>query len=200
MCSRCGPGLTFFGLAAPQAPMLDSYAEALRTGWSPNNTRDVSAEQLADIAADPAGFLARLSDPAGTVALPDGTIVPRLPFIVRWMWDGDFCGVISLRHQTGTPELPPHVSGHIGFAVVPWKRRHGYASRALQQILSEAKEAGLPRVEITADPGNIGSRTVIERNGGVLAGTWSHPAFAAAGILDRFTIDLSATRAKRLDA
>jgi predicted acetyltransferase len=41
------------------------------------------------------------------------------------MWDGEFCGSIGLRWLPGTEELPPHCLGHIGYAVVPWKRRLG---------------------------------------------------------------------------
>ncbi len=125
MCDRCAEGLLFFGLAEPQAAMLDAYADALLRGWSPSNTSDVSAEHLAAIAADPEAFLAKLLEQTGTFALPDGTVVEKLPSIVRWMWDGDFCGAISLRYQPGTSALPPHVAGHIGYAVVPWKHNHG---------------------------------------------------------------------------
>ena len=58
--------------------------------------------------------------------------------------------------------------GHIGFAVVPWKRRHGYATRALSIVLPDAKQRGLTYVELTTDPDNIGSQMVITANGGVL--------------------------------
>ena len=96
----------------------------------------------------------------------------------------------DLRHQPGTDALPDHISGHIGYAVVPWKRNHGYASRALKQMLDEAREVGLTQVEITTDTGNAASRTVIERNGGIRAGEWTHSAFANTGTLDRYVIAL----------
>ena len=206
MCDRCGE-FSFFGLAEPQEAMLESYAAALREGWSPNNTRDVSGEQLRDIETDPAGFLAKLIDPAVTETFPDGTIMQRLPFQLRWMWDGDFCGVISLRHQPGTSTLPSHAAGHIGYAVVPWKRRHGYASRGLRQMLDEAREVGLARIELAMAPDNTGSRQVVERCGGqrdgtwshpsFLAGTWSHDSFAATGVLDRYVIGLQTEQSPR---
>jgi predicted acetyltransferase len=47
---------------------------------------------------------------------------------------------------------PPHVLGHIGYAVVPWKQRRGYATQALRQVLPHAWAEGLPCVELTADP------------------------------------------------
>ena len=64
--------------------------------------------------------------------------------------------------------MPPHCLGHIGYAVVPWKQRRGYATAALRQFLPSAKEEGLSYVEITTDPQNLASRRVIEANGGVL--------------------------------
>jgi predicted acetyltransferase len=147
---------------------LPSYAAALETGWSPNNITNVSAEQLAAIHADPEIFLAELTRQGGTITLPDGTPVPKLPFISRWMWDGEFCGSISLRWQAGTDELPPFVLGHVGYAVVPWKRGRGHATEALRLTLDEARRVGLGRLQITTDPANQASRRVIERNGGRL--------------------------------
>jgi predicted acetyltransferase len=82
------------------------------------------------------------------------------------MWDGTFCGSISLRWQDGTDALPPHVLGHIGYAVVPWKQGRGYASEALRLVLVEATRIGIRRLEITTDPDNIASQRVIEKNGG----------------------------------
>ena len=55
-CLRCGAGVV-----VPDLAHLPGYAAALRAGWSPNTTRDVSGEQLAAIAADPAAFVAGLA-------------------------------------------------------------------------------------------------------------------------------------------
>jgi predicted acetyltransferase len=51
---------------------------------------------------------------------------------------------------------------------VPWKRRRGFATQALGEILLDAKAEGLRYVEITTRPDNLPSRRVIEANGGVL--------------------------------
>ncbi len=155
-------------LVEPSLQHLDGYAAALRKGWSPNNVRDVTGEQLAAIAADAAGFVAQFTAPDGTVTLGDGMVVPRLPGPVRWMWDGEFAGAISLRYLPGTEELPPHVLGHIGYAVAPWKRQRGYVTGALRQILPLAVAAGLRHVDLTCDADNRPSQKVIEANGGTL--------------------------------
>jgi predicted acetyltransferase len=158
-------------LVRPSRDLVASYAQALRRHWSPNTEQDVSQQQLAELATDTDGFLAGLDDrdPQGrTVLLPDGSQVPRLPAFTRWMWDGEFCGAINARWQHGTTALPPTCPGHLGYSVVPWKQRRGYATRALGLLLAElAVETDLPWVAVTTDPENVASQKVIEANGGV---------------------------------
>lgn len=154
--------------------MLESYAAALRHGWSPNNTRDVSGEELAEIAHDPDAFIAARRDDVGAgalITLPDDRQVPRLPQRIRWIWDGEFSGLIGMRWQPGTNELPQHVLGHIGYAVVPWKRGHGLAKRALRHMLEEAREVGLSRLEISTEAENMASQKTILANRGRFART-----------------------------
>ena len=168
-------------LVWPSRVYLPGYIAALERGWSPDNVRGEAAarEELERIAADADAFLASLVDRearGGPVTLPDGTAVPRLPGYRRWMWDGEFCGSIGLRWQRGTEALPPYCLGHIGYAVVPWKQGRGYATRALREVLREAKAERLRYVEITTDPDNMASQRVIEANGGVLVEEFVHPA------------------------
>ena len=160
-------------LVWPSLEYLPSYVAALERGWSPDNVRGQIAaqEELARISTDASAFLASLVDreAAGDpITLPDGTKVARLPGYRRWMWDGEFCGSIGFRWQRGTEALPPHCLGHIGYAVVPWKRGRGYATHALGEMLREARAEGLRYVEITTQPDNVASQRVITANGGVL--------------------------------
>jgi predicted acetyltransferase len=179
-------------LDTPRADWLCSYAQALEKGWSPDNTRDVSAVELAALRRDPGAFLASLVQQGGVMTLPDGSTRPKLPFIRLWLWDGEFCGTIALRWQAGTDSLPAHVLGHIGYTIVPWKRGRGYASEALRVILERAREVGLTRVEITTDPANQSSRRVIEKNGGHLVGTFVNEAYGAEERL-RYAVELKGT-------
>jgi predicted acetyltransferase len=182
-------------LVKPSLKYLAEYSAALERGWSPDNVRkaDAAREQLALIADDPARFLAEQDDPEALgppIALPDGTSVQRLPGIHRWLWDGEFCGVIAFRWQPGTSVLPPYVLGHIGFSVVAWKRGRGYAKAALALLLPEARARRLAYVELTTDHGNIASQKVILSNRGRLVERfWKSAAYGGAQAL-RFRIDL----------
>jgi predicted acetyltransferase len=98
-----------------------------------------------------------------------------LAFHKFWLWDATFCGSASLRFQRGTEELPAHCSGHIGYAVVPWKRGRGYASKALALLLRLARAEGLPRVMLTCDRDNEASKRIIGKCGGRLAGEGPDP-------------------------
>jgi predicted acetyltransferase len=181
-------------LVWPAEQYLPSYVRALEKGWSPDNLRPEAAlEELAEIARDPAAFLAAQVDREAKgrpVVLPDGSEVKRLPGYHKWIWDGEFCGSINFRWQPGTAELPPHCLGHIGYSVVPWKRGRGYATIALGRLLLDAKEEGLPYVELTTDLANLASRRVIEANGGVLVERFHKPASYGGAESLRFRISL----------
>lgn len=174
-----GGGIEPMRLATPDVSHLPEYVAALLAGWSPSSTRDVSGEELAQIRQDSERFVRERVNGEGTIKLPDGSIVPRVPGPQFWLWDGSFCGNINFRHLHGAEDLPPHVSGHVGYNIVPWKRRRGYATRALAMILPYARAAGMRRVLLTCDEDNVASRKVIESNGGVLVG--SEPTADGAG-------------------
>lgn len=181
-------------LVWPASEYLPDYKRALARGWSPDNLRPEAArEQLEHIAENADRFLAEQVDREAKgppFTLPDGTIVPRLPGIHKWMWDGEFCGTIGFRWQPGTAELPPHVLGHIGYAVVPWKRGRGYATQALTGILLEVAKEGLPYVELTTDASNLASRRVVEANGGRVVETFNKPAHYGGAESLRYRIEL----------
>ena len=167
-------------LVWPAKAYLPSYVSALNRGWARDETRPESgSEERAAIKANADRFLVSLVDreaKGGRIVMPDGSKVRRLPGYKCWMWDGEFCGTIGFRWQPGTEALPPHCLGHIGYGVVPWKQRRGYAREALRQLLPHARAEGLRYVEITTDPENLASQRVIEANGGVLFERFTKPA------------------------
>ncbi len=167
-------------LVTPSMEHLPSYLAAVERGWSidRNRTAEAAREELAKILANPVLFVASMTDREAKgepVKLPDGSVVARLPGFHKWLWDGEFCGSIGLRWQKGTTAMPPHCLGHIGYAVVHWKQRHGYARRALTLMLTEARAVGLPFVEVTTEPENVASQRVIEANGGELFERFTRP-------------------------
>ena len=178
--------LEMFALVWPAKQYLTSFIDALKRGWSPDTLRpEASTECLERIAQDPELFVSQQIDREAKqppVVLPDGSRIPRLPGYAQWMWDGEFCGSINLRWQPGTNELPPYVLGHIGYSVVPWKQRRGYASRALALFLPQVRSEGLKHVEVVTLADNVASQRVIEINGGKLIERFKSPLH---GDLDR---------------
>jgi predicted acetyltransferase len=77
-------------------------------------------------------------------------------------------GESRLRH-TLSPSLEIE-GGHIGYAIRPSKRLQGHGTQILKFTLIEAAKLGLERVLLTCNAENIGSRKIIEANGGVFDG------------------------------
>lgn len=184
-------------LNRPDPSLLAEYESALRRGWSPNNVRprEAAREQLEKIALDPDGFLNGLEDREAKgpeVVLPDGSLVAWLPSFTRWIWADGFCGSIGFRWQRGTAELPSHVLGHIGYAVVPWRRNEGHATAALGALLKEIEPLQLLWVELTTDPDNVASSKVIEKCGGALIETFEKDMSFGGGTALRWRIKIGA--------
>ena len=180
-------------LVTPGRPYLSSYRDALLRGWEPDNLRgqQSTADHLALIEADTEAFLGLLEDPLGQgppIRLPDGSTIPRLPSITRWLWDGTFAGNISLRWQPGSSELPANVLGHIGFSVVPWKRRRGYAKWALSRMIDEAWSRGLAHVELTTGIDNFASQKVLQACRASLIDQFERDAAYGGGAALRYRI------------
>jgi predicted acetyltransferase len=83
-----------------------------------------------------------------------------------WVAGEEFLGRLAIRHRL-TPRLLD-LGGHIGYDVKPSARRRGHATAMLAAALPVARKLGIDRVLITCDATNLGSRRVIEANGGQL--------------------------------
>jgi predicted acetyltransferase len=81
---------------------------------------------------------------------------------------GEIVGRASIRHELN--DFLARQGGHIGYAVLPKRRRRGYATEILRQSLIIARANGVDRVLMFCDEDNAGSRAVIEACGGKLDG------------------------------
>jgi len=158
------------GLVTPDARWAASYVEALREGFR-RGTEPLTPRQRIDaIAADFAAFLAELQDQDRVFTTADGAVLRTVPFSIHWLVEGEtFIGEVSFRHVLTDRLLQS--GGNIGFGIRPSFERRGHAKRMLALALDEARKRGLARVLLTAHEWNIGSRRVIEANGGVLENT-----------------------------
>ena len=137
MCDRCGAGMMFFGLAEPQAAMLESYRAALRAGWLPIEGDSGALADAPTPEPNAAEFLMALSDRIDQA--PD-----RLA-ITRWMWDGEFCGELRLRFDAYS-----NTACSLRVSCVPWKAGHDYEARAKHQVLQEARGFGVDAAMLAA--------------------------------------------------
>lgn len=165
-------------LSEPDPALQASYLSALAELQAEGNGHYFDMVHAPEPGYAGASFtLDTLTDPDTFAEFCARTIALALPQTPRptgwvtgtylWMVDDDeVVGRISLRHAL-TPWLL-EVAGHIGYAVRPTARRQGHATRALGLMLPVAADHGLTDVLVTCDEDNVGSRAVIEANGGVL--------------------------------
>jgi predicted acetyltransferase len=110
---------------------------------------------------DFAGFVESILNRVESVNL----LPNRVPESFFWLVEGDeFIGRISIRHRLNASLR--QVGGHIGYEIRPSRRRQGYGTLMLKLALPEVKKIGLDRAMITCDADNIGSKKIIEANGG----------------------------------
>lgn len=108
-------------------------------------------------------FIENIKSESKGLHLPEGFV----PATELWLIDNDeFIGRVSIRHSLTDHLLK--IGGHIGYWIRPSKRNKGYGKKILEFSLPEAKKLGISKILITCDDTNIGSRKVIETNGGIL--------------------------------
>jgi predicted acetyltransferase len=142
-------------LVTPTTAVRDSY---LAGETEAAIEEDLPTDWLQEAAADFAGFVERRRAVRELWGVP----VTEL-----WFVDGtDYLGTVIIRHHL-TPALERQ-GGHIGCHVVPGHRRRGHATVMLARALAACQQLGLRQVLITCAVDNLGSRRVIEANGGIL--------------------------------
>ena len=174
-------------LVAPSARYARSYVAALREGFRRGAKERVSERRVSQIEADFARYLEAITDQTGSVRLPTGEIVPKVPFSVLWLVAGDeFIGEAQVRHRLNAYLIKE--GGHIGYGIRPARRRQGYGRLILALALEECRRLGLRRVLVTCLEDNVASARIIEANGGALENVIADPA--GRGRLRRYWISL----------
>lgn len=96
------------------------------------------------------------------IGLKDGYVPDTIFWIIN---DEKYVGRIALRHKLN--EHLEKYDGHIGYDIIPSERNKGYASKALELCLNEAKKLGITNILISCNEDNLASKKVIEKNGGI---------------------------------
>ena len=88
--------------------------------------------------------------------------------LVYWLVeDKEFVGQIAIKHGSLNEEVKKYI-GHFSYVVRPSKRCQGYGKMMLKKGLEKAKQMGYKKVMIACNIDNIGSKKIIEYNGGEL--------------------------------
>jgi predicted acetyltransferase len=154
-------------LAAPALRYRRSFLEALREGFRRGNQPVAGDARIRQIESDFEGYLREITDPSGTISLPTGEVVPKVPFSIHWLIeDEEFIGEASIRHELNDWLL--REGGHIGYGIRPSRQRRSYGRLILALALEECRRLGIERVLVTCDDENVASARIIEANGGVL--------------------------------
>ena len=166
-------------LIAPDPAFRLSFLDAHRELSADPEHGPADADRWLGLASAPGRPLAATSlrDPAAFAAFCAGMRrladedTPRperfVPDTVLWWVDDDqWIGRLSIRHRL-TDHLR-EVGGHIGYLVRPSAQRRGHGTAMLRAALPAAHGLGIDPALVTCDLDNVGSRRVIEANGGVL--------------------------------
>ena len=146
-------------LVRPSRRYRDSFLEA-SDEFSPDEDTLVYERERATSDFD--SFVSSVEEWSRGRDLPRGWVASSTLWLVD---DDEYIGSVNIRHELTDWLL--RFGGHIGYAIRPSRRRQGYGKLICRLALDEARSIGLERVLITCDADNIGSRKIIEANGGV---------------------------------
>jgi predicted acetyltransferase len=145
-------------LVRPSADYKDSFIEAVREFQAENNYLEYDIEHLT------ANFDQVVQEALNRLHHPRPR---RVPETIYWLVEADtYIGRVGIRHELN--DQLRLLGGHIGYDIRPSKRRRGYGTFALKLALVKVHDLGIRQALITCDATNIGSRKIIEANGGRL--------------------------------
>ena len=128
-------------------------------------------------------YLKKIKQDEAVINLPIGRVPQTIYWLMQKQADGQliWIGRVAIRHQ-----LNDHlrtIGGHVGYVIRPSTRRQGYGVQLLALTLEKIRQSqpalDTPQALLTCDEDNLGSKRIIEKNGGVLsASTQQKPPLA----------------------
>lgn len=174
-------------LHPPALHHAPSHLAALEEGFRRGMMAARTEAEIRGIEADFGAYIRRITDQSGTIRLPTGETVPKVPFSLLWLVEGDeFIGEVSIRHRLNAWLLVE--GGHVGYGIRPSRQGRGYGKLILALALEECRRLGIERLLVTCQDDNLASARIIEANGGVLENVIDAPA--DRGRLRRYWITL----------
>jgi predicted acetyltransferase len=152
-------------LVLPSLQYKESFLEAVKEYQKDksNERVDILFLNTSLLQIDFQSYIAKLEDRSHGKNLPKGYVADT----TYWLVDtNELIGRVSIRHELTENLL--REGGHIGYDIRPAKRKNGYGKKALELALPKVKALGITKALITCDETNIGSKKIIEANGGIL--------------------------------
>ncbi|SFB66281.1 GNAT family N-acetyltransferase [Ruminococcus albus] len=88
-----------------------------------------------------------------------------VPQTIFWLFDDDVpVGFGKIRHRL--TNYSREIGGNIGYAIDPYYRGKGYATKLLALLIDKAKELKVNEILLSVEKYNPASKNVIEKNGG----------------------------------
>ena len=162
-------------LVAPTSRVQDSFlaamAEFRAEGRGGPDDQSMIGEETRQFGAtwhDPAVFAVYVRTLRAAALEETPRPAGRVPCTTLWWVEGEeYLGRLAIRHRLN--DFLRELGGHIGYDVRPTARRRGHATQMLRAALPIAQRLGIEQALITCDVDNVGSRRVIEANGGAFA-------------------------------
>jgi hypothetical protein len=118
-------------LVTPSLRDARSHVAALREGFRRGAQDHLPERRIGQIEADFARYIEGITDQTGRVRLPTGEIVPKGPFSVSWLVEGDaFIGETSIRQRSSAQRRGPRRLWHPTLTPAPALRQADSGARA----------------------------------------------------------------------
>jgi len=127
-----------------------------------NNEKTINGSELLDQMDDYDEWLKSVTDNISPETVNPNWVVTDTFFAIDE--NDEIVGIIDFRH-TLNDFLKDF--GNSGYSVRPSRRRKGYATEMLKQVIEVAKESGLSEIHLSVERTNEPSIKTIKKNGGV---------------------------------